>query len=56
MLQILAMTKTSKTVSYTHLDVYKRQAMAQVYADSEQMQTGKVETKVVYREITGRCV
>ena len=28
--------------------------MAQVYADSEQMQTGKVETRVVYREITGK--
>ena len=35
-------------------DKYVNNAMAQVYADSEQMITGNVTTQVVYREINGR--
>ncbi|MFR7468348.1 MAG: MucBP domain-containing protein [Clostridia bacterium] len=44
---------TLQTQNNEAKDIYANTAMAQVYADSEQMQTGKVETKVVYREITG---
>ena len=35
-------------------DIYKNDAMAQVYADSEQMQTGIVEAQVVNRRIEGK--
>ena len=45
---------TLQTQNNEAKDIYANTAMAQVYADSEQMQTGKVETKVVYREITGK--
>ena len=45
---------TLQTQNNEAKDIYANTAMAQVYADSEQMQTGKVETRVVYREITGK--
>ena len=45
---------TLQTQNNEAKDIYANTAMAQVYADSEQMQTGKVETKGVYREITGK--
>ena len=35
-------------------NIYKNDAMAQVYADSEQMQTGIVEAQVVNRRIEGK--
>ena len=35
-------------------NIYKNDAMAQVYADSEQMQTGIVEAQVVNRRIDGK--
>ena len=45
---------TLQTQNNEAKDIYANTSMAQVYADSEQMQTGKVETRVVYREITGK--
>ena len=35
-------------------NIYKNDSMAQVYADSEQMQTGIVEAQVVNRKIEGK--
>ena len=45
---------TLQTQNNEAKDIYANTAMAQVYADSEQMQTGKVETRVVYRKIIGK--
>ena len=45
---------TLQTQNNEAKDIYANTAMAQVYADSEQMQTGKVQAQVVNRKIQGK--